>query len=96
MKRGFSLLEALIALAIAAMAFAAIFELQHQLVDGQRRYEAAIAKADVKKNALVLIEDINPDETPLSGAFSASIRSSATAATRPVLEALARRIGACR
>ncbi len=40
--------------------------------------------------------EINPDETPLSGAFSASIRSSATAATRPVLEALARRIGACR
>ena len=40
--------------------------------------------------------EINPDETPLSGAFSASIRSSATAATRPVLEALARRVAACR
>jgi hypothetical protein len=40
--------------------------------------------------------EINPDETPLSGAFSTSIRSSATAATRPVLEALARRIASCR
>ena len=40
--------------------------------------------------------EINPDATPISGAFSASLRSSATAATRPILEALARRIGACR
>lgn len=40
--------------------------------------------------------EINPDATPLTGAFSASIRSSATAATRPILEAIARRIDACR
>ncbi|MBI2212600.1 MAG: NAD-dependent deacylase [Acidobacteria bacterium] len=40
--------------------------------------------------------EINPDETPLSGAFSSSIRSSATAATRAVLEALARRLASCR
>lgn len=40
--------------------------------------------------------EINPDPTPLTGAFSESIRSSATAATRPILEAIARRIDACR
>ncbi|MGK2858480.1 MAG: SIR2 family NAD-dependent protein deacylase [Thermoanaerobaculia bacterium] len=40
--------------------------------------------------------EVNPDATPITGSFSASIRSSATAATRPILEALARRIGACR
>jgi len=40
--------------------------------------------------------EINPDATPISDGFSASIRSSATAATRPILEALARRITACR
>lgn len=43
-----------------------------------------------------LTVEINPDATPLTGAFSASLRSSATAATRPILEALARRISACR
>ena len=64
MKRGFSLIEALVALGIAAMSMTAILSLQHALVDGQERYEAAIAKADVKKNALAIIREINPDEVP--------------------------------
>ena len=40
--------------------------------------------------------EINPDATPISESFAWSIRSSATAATRPIVEALARRIAACR
>lgn len=66
MKRtaGFSLLEALVALAIAGLALGAVFELQHQLVNGQRRFDAALERAEMRRNALVLIRDLNPDLTP--------------------------------
>ena len=36
-RDGFSLIEALVALAIAAMTLTAIFELQQQMIRGQRR-----------------------------------------------------------
>ena len=61
---GFTLLEALVALVIAAVCLASIFELQHQLVDGQRRYERALAKAQVRRDMLTLLRDMNPQDTP--------------------------------
>lgn len=70
-KRGFSLVEALIALIVAAMVLMAIFELQRQLSQDQARYEQAIAAADRRRNALVLLRDINPTASP-SGALSLS------------------------
>jgi prepilin-type N-terminal cleavage/methylation domain-containing protein len=63
-KRGFTLYEALIALAIAGISLAAIFELQRSLVDGQRRHEAALRAASLRRDALAMIRDINPDVTP--------------------------------
>jgi len=63
-RRGFSLVEALIALIIAAMVLMAIFELQRQLSHDQARYEQAIASADRRRNALVLLRDINPTQRP--------------------------------
>ena len=67
-KRGFSLVEALIALIIAALVLMAIFELQRQLSRDQARYEQAIAASDRRRNALVLLRDLNPTERP-SGAL---------------------------
>jgi prepilin-type N-terminal cleavage/methylation domain-containing protein len=66
MKRraGFTLLEALTALAIAAMALAAVFELQHQLVNGQRAYEQALRQVEDRRNAMTYVRDLNPDEAP--------------------------------
>jgi prepilin-type N-terminal cleavage/methylation domain-containing protein len=61
---GFSLLEALIALAIAAVCLAPIFDLLHQLVDGQRRHEQTLQRAQIERNALVLLRDVNPTATP--------------------------------
>jgi len=63
-KAGFTLLEALIALAIAGIAMAAIFQMQHQLVNGQRLHEKAMEQASARRNALAVVKDINPDVTP--------------------------------
>lgn len=92
MKRvaGFSLLEAMVALAIAAMSLAALMGLQYQLIEGQRRNEAAIARADLRKNALVLVREVNPDERPegeIALSSDRTVRWTSTALTEPRLSA---------
>ena len=62
--RGFSLIEALIALIIAAISLAAVLELQRQLADGQARYQRALELAQLQRDAIVLTEDVNPAERP--------------------------------
>lgn len=65
MKRGgFSLLEALVALAIAAVCLLALLGLQRQLAEGQRRAERAVARAEAQRNILALIRDLNPEAEP--------------------------------
>jgi prepilin-type N-terminal cleavage/methylation domain-containing protein len=63
-QSGFSLIEALVALIIAAMALAGVLELQRQLADGQQRYERALTVTGLQRDALALLADINPTETP--------------------------------
>lgn len=63
-RDGFSLIEALVALTVAAVALLAIFELQHQLSAGQRRYETALRAAEGQRDALTLLRDLNPVEQP--------------------------------
>jgi prepilin-type N-terminal cleavage/methylation domain-containing protein len=62
--RGFSLIEALVALIIAAMALGAVLELQRQLADGQARYERTLTIAQLQRDALALTADINPAAQP--------------------------------
>lgn len=66
MKReaGFSLIEALVALAIAAMALAAVFSLQRQLAEGEQRHTRALQLVALQKNALALTRDLNPTAEP--------------------------------
>jgi prepilin-type N-terminal cleavage/methylation domain-containing protein len=61
---GFSLIEALVALIIAAISLAAVLELQRQLADGQRRYERALEIAQLQRDALALTANINPAAQP--------------------------------
>jgi prepilin-type N-terminal cleavage/methylation domain-containing protein len=63
-RQGFSLIEALVALAIAAMVLTAIFELQQQMARGQRRASDALEQVAAQENALALIRDVNPMEQP--------------------------------
>jgi general secretion pathway protein I len=58
-RSGFSLIEALVALAIASMTLMAIFELQIQMARGQDRAIRAIEQVAAQENALALIKDIN-------------------------------------
>jgi type II secretory pathway pseudopilin PulG len=59
---GFTLIEALAALAIASTVMVAIFALQHQLVDGQRRYDDVTHRANIERDALALVRDVNPSD----------------------------------
>jgi prepilin-type N-terminal cleavage/methylation domain-containing protein len=63
-ERGFSLIEALVALAIAAMALAAVFELQRQLAEGEQRHTRTLQLVALQKNALALTRDLNPTAEP--------------------------------
>ncbi|WP_428151651.1 PulJ/GspJ family protein [Brevundimonas sp.] len=80
-RTGFTLIEALVALAIAAMTMTAIFQLQIQMAQGQRRAQAVLQQVAVQENALALIRDINFMDRP-TGEFvvpgAEAIRWSAT------------------
>lgn len=89
-REGFSLIEALVALTIAAMVLGAIFELQLQMVRGQRRATEAMAQVMAQENALALTRALNPMERP-SGVISLpggdTIRWTSEAKGRPVQNA---------
>lgn len=63
-REGFSLIEALVALAIASLTLVAIFELQIQMARGQQRAQRAISQSAMQENALALTRTINPMEEP--------------------------------
>lgn len=61
---GFSLVEALVALTIAAMALIAIFSLQQQLAQGEVRHKKTLELVALQRNALALTNDLNPTAEP--------------------------------
>ena len=63
-RHGFSLIEALIALAIAAMMLTALFQLQIQMARGQVRAESVLEQVASQENALALMRDLNPMQEP--------------------------------
>jgi type II secretory pathway pseudopilin PulG len=94
--RGFSLIEALVALIIAALALAGVLELQRQLADGQRRYEQALMVAGLQRDAIVLLTDVNPTATPQGTVpltAGRSLRWTSTARSQPTLNTGAIRVG---
>jgi len=63
-RGGFSVIEAAVAMAIAAIALTAILSLQQQMAASQVRYEAALHRLALRRAAIVLIRDVNPLTTP--------------------------------
>jgi prepilin-type N-terminal cleavage/methylation domain-containing protein len=63
-KQGFSLIEALVALIIAAIALTAVYELQQQLTRGQQHYQRALNLAALQRDAMALTTDLNPTAEP--------------------------------
>lgn len=58
-REGFSLVEALVALAVAALTLGAIFQLQVQMARGQARAAAVLEQVAAQESALVLLRDHN-------------------------------------
>jgi prepilin-type N-terminal cleavage/methylation domain-containing protein len=95
-RRGFSLIEALVALIIAAMALAGVLELQRQLADGQRRYERALMVTGLQRDAIALLADVNPTATPQGTApltAGRSLRWISTPRSQPTPNTGAIRVG---
>ena len=85
-QAGFSLIEALVALAIAAMALAAVFALQRQMAEGEQRHTRTLQLVTLQKNALALTRDLNPTAEPtgaLSLAGGQTVRWSSQPLTAP-------------
>jgi prepilin-type N-terminal cleavage/methylation domain-containing protein len=95
-RAGFSLIEALVALIIAAMALSAALVLQQQLADGQRRYQRALTTAALERDAMALTADINPTAQPNGAATLAGgriVRWTATPRSGPMLNTGSARAG---
>lgn len=82
-RAGFSLIEALVALAVAAMALLAIFSLQQQLAEGERRHTRTLDLIALQRNALALTQDVNPTAEP-RGAFSLAGGQTVSWTTEPL------------
>ena len=63
-RAGFSLIEALVALAIASVSLLAIFDLQQQMTKAQRRLEVALNQSRLERSAIAALQDINPLQRP--------------------------------
>lgn len=68
-RSGFSVIEAVIAIAIAAIGLSAILGLQQQLAKSQAKDEEALQRISVRSAALVLVRDINPMQKPAGRAI---------------------------
>ena len=68
-RAGFSLLEAIVALAVIGGGLGAVYVLQAQLVTDLGRAQAAAERAQFEISAVEYVRGINPMETP-EGAFA--------------------------
>jgi Tfp pilus assembly protein PilV len=62
--QGFSAIEALVAVAIMAVALIPLFELQRQTVLAHERQTALYDEASATEDALILLRDLNPTLQP--------------------------------
>ena len=61
-RTGFSLIEALVSLVIAAVLLLSVYEVHQAVVQAQLRSQRALALADTQRNVLAHLEDLNPME----------------------------------
>jgi prepilin-type N-terminal cleavage/methylation domain-containing protein len=73
-RQGFSLIEALVALIIAALCLLAVFDLQQTFVKGEERAEHALFVSSLQQDAAALLTDLNPSERPSGAAPMAAGR----------------------
>ncbi len=82
-RAGFSLIEALVALAIASVSLLAIFGLQQQMTKAQRQLEATLDKSRLERDAIESIQNLNPEANP-NGTFQAGSDLKVTWISAPI------------
>lgn len=63
-KRGLSVLEAMVAIAILAIAIVPLLQIQSQIARTHQRYDALYDRVTMHNNAFAILRDLNPIETP--------------------------------
>jgi len=85
-RAGFSLIEALVALAVASGALVLLLGLGQRLAQDQARHEAELCGAQTRLNALVLLADLNPMARP-NGVLALPPRGAVAWTARPLTPA---------
>jgi prepilin-type N-terminal cleavage/methylation domain-containing protein len=73
-RAGFSLIEALVALVVAALCLLAVFDLQQTFTKGEERAEHALLVSGLQADAAALLTDLNPTLRPSGAAPMAAGR----------------------
>lgn len=63
-EAGLSMIEVLVAVAVLGLALAPLIVVQGQIARTHARYEEAYARSTLQRNALALLQDMNPMQTP--------------------------------
>lgn len=63
-RRGLSVLEAMVAIAILAIAIVPLLEIQSQIARTHQRYEALYERVTMHNNAFAILRDLNPSLNP--------------------------------
>jgi Tfp pilus assembly protein PilV len=89
-RNGFTALEALLAVAILAIALLPLMEVQRQQIRATERQQAAWNRISAEKNALAVVTEINPKATPtgtLALGDGTTVRWASQPLTKEVLNA---------
>ena len=63
-EAGLSMIEVLVAVAVLGMALAPLVVVQGQIARTHQRYEESYARTTLQRNALAILQDMNPMQTP--------------------------------
>jgi prepilin-type N-terminal cleavage/methylation domain-containing protein len=82
-RAGFSLIEALIALAIASVALLVILNLQGEMAIAQRHLDRSLYQSNLQRSAIAMLQDVNPEAVP-SGEIDISSDAKLTWTSQPI------------
>ena len=88
-EAGLSMIEVLVAVAVLGMALAPLVVVQGQIARTHQRYEESYARTALQRNALAMLQDMNPMQTP-SGEIALDDENTLIWTSRPLSESTAR------
>ena len=82
-EAGLSMIEVLVAVAVLGMALAPLVVVQGQIARTHQRYEESYARTALQRNALAMLQDMNPMQTP-SGEIALDDENTLVWTSRPL------------